>query len=136
MTIFAFGVIAVYQREHHPPAPHCCLALPRAAFERRRALGAARSRSTRTLRLSCSSVVQAYGSRSSSNARPGCLAACRSSLTPALRLRVMAVVTLTTGSIFVMWLGEQITERGIGNGMSLLIFAASSSASPKASSAR
>ena len=31
------------------------------------------------------------------------------------------VVTLTTGAIFVMWLGEQITERGIGNGMSLLI---------------
>jgi len=33
------------------------------------------------------------------------------------------VVTLTTGTIFVMWLGEQITERGIGNGISLLIFA-------------
>ena len=31
------------------------------------------------------------------------------------------VLTLTTGAIFVMWLGEQITERGIGNGMSLLI---------------
>ena len=31
------------------------------------------------------------------------------------------VVTLTAGAIFVMWLGEQITERGIGNGMSLLI---------------
>ena len=35
----------------------------------------------------------------------------------------MAMITLTTGSIFIMWLGEQITERGIGNGMSLLIFA-------------
>ncbi len=35
----------------------------------------------------------------------------------------MVVVTLTTGTIFVMWLGEQITERGIGNGISLLIFA-------------
>lgn len=35
----------------------------------------------------------------------------------------MIVVTLTTGSIFVMWLGEQITERGVGNGISLLIFA-------------
>jgi preprotein translocase subunit SecY len=35
----------------------------------------------------------------------------------------MIVVTLTTGTIFVMWLGEQITERGIGNGISLLIFA-------------
>ena len=35
----------------------------------------------------------------------------------------MIVITLTTGTIFVMWLGEQITERGIGNGISLLIFA-------------
>lgn len=34
----------------------------------------------------------------------------------------MAVLTLTTGTAFIMWLGEQITERGIGNGMSLLIF--------------
>lgn len=36
---------------------------------------------------------------------------------------IMVVVTLTTGTVFVMWLGEQITERGIGNGISLLIFA-------------
>jgi preprotein translocase subunit SecY len=35
----------------------------------------------------------------------------------------MTVLTLTTGSTFIMWLGEQITERGIGNGMSLIIFA-------------
>lgn len=36
---------------------------------------------------------------------------------------IMIVITLTTGTIFVMWLGEQITERGVGNGISLLIFA-------------
>jgi len=36
---------------------------------------------------------------------------------------LMTMLTLTTGSVFIMWLGEQITERGIGNGMSLLIFA-------------
>jgi preprotein translocase subunit SecY len=36
---------------------------------------------------------------------------------------VSTIVTLTTGTIFVMWLGEQITERGVGNGISLLIFA-------------
>jgi preprotein translocase subunit SecY len=35
----------------------------------------------------------------------------------------MTVLTLTTGTAFIMWLGEQITERGIGNGMSLIIFA-------------
>ena len=36
---------------------------------------------------------------------------------------ITIVITLTTGTIFVMWLGEQITERGVGNGISLLIFA-------------
>jgi preprotein translocase subunit SecY len=40
---------------------------------------------------------------------------------PGFGSRLIMVVTLTTGAIFVMWLGEQITERGIGNGMSLLI---------------
>src|SRR6202030_3356551 len=35
----------------------------------------------------------------------------------------LTVLTLTTGSVFIMWLGEQITERGIGNGISLIIFA-------------
>ena len=42
---------------------------------------------------------------------------------PGWGFRFMCVLTLTTGTMFVMWLGEQITERGIGNGMSLLIFA-------------
>src|SRR3984893_8579655 len=36
---------------------------------------------------------------------------------------LMTMLTLTTGSAFIMWLGEQITDRGVGNGMSLLIFA-------------
>jgi len=35
----------------------------------------------------------------------------------------MTILTLTTGSAFIMWLGEQISDRGIGNGMSLIIFA-------------
>ena len=42
---------------------------------------------------------------------------------PGLRFTLMTVLTLTTGSAFIMWLGEQITDRGVGNGMSLLIFA-------------
>jgi preprotein translocase subunit SecY len=44
-------------------------------------------------------------------------------LHPGWGFRLMTVLTLTTGSAFIMWLGEQITERGVGNGMSLLIFA-------------
>ncbi len=42
---------------------------------------------------------------------------------PGIPFILMTMLTLTTGSAFIMWLGEQITERGIGNGMSLLIFA-------------
>jgi preprotein translocase subunit SecY len=42
---------------------------------------------------------------------------------PGWAFRFMTVLTLCTGSLLVMWLGEQITERGIGNGMSLIIFA-------------
>jgi preprotein translocase subunit SecY len=44
-------------------------------------------------------------------------------INPGWGFRLMTVLTLTTGTCFVMWLGEQITERGIGNGMSLIIFA-------------
>ncbi len=42
---------------------------------------------------------------------------------PGIGFVLMTMLTLTTGSVFIMWLGEQITERGVGNGMSLLIFA-------------
>jgi preprotein translocase subunit SecY len=41
---------------------------------------------------------------------------------PGWSFRLMTVLTLTTGTTFIMWLGEQITERGIGNGMSLIIY--------------
>ncbi|HZR24346.1 MAG TPA: preprotein translocase subunit SecY [Vicinamibacterales bacterium] len=42
---------------------------------------------------------------------------------PGWGFRFMTVLTLTTGTTFIMWLGEQITDRGIGNGMSLIIYA-------------
>jgi preprotein translocase subunit SecY len=44
-------------------------------------------------------------------------------MNPGWGFRLMTVLTLCTGTTFIMWLGEQITERGIGNGMSLIIFA-------------
>ncbi len=44
-------------------------------------------------------------------------------LHPGIGFVLLTITTLTTGSTFIMWLGEQITDRGIGNGMSLLIFA-------------
>ena len=51
---------------------------------------------------------------------------------PGLMFRLTAMVTLTTGTMFLMWLGEQITERGIGNGISLLIFAGIAAGFPNA----
>lgn len=44
-------------------------------------------------------------------------------LDPGMAFRLTAVVTLVSGTMFLMWLGEQITERGIGNGISIIIFA-------------
>jgi preprotein translocase subunit SecY len=44
-------------------------------------------------------------------------------INPGWGFKLMTVLTFTTGTCFIMWLGEQITERGIGNGMSLIIFA-------------
>ena len=54
-------------------------------------------------------------------------------LNPGIGFILMTVLTLTTGTAFIMWLGEQITDRGIGNGMSLLIFAGIVVGFPRAS---
>ena len=62
-------------------------------------------------------VFQAYGfALFAETAIPGAVAH------PGMLFRLQTVAILTTGGVFIMWLGEQITERGIGNGMSLLIF--------------
>ncbi|MDC3952241.1 MULTISPECIES: preprotein translocase subunit SecY [Polyangium] len=69
------------------------------------------------------SLFQAYGSAklvegwSASDAGAGIVTH------PGLGFQLMTMITLTTGTAFLMWIGEQITERGIGNGISLLIFA-------------
>jgi preprotein translocase subunit SecY len=53
-------------------------------------------------------------------------------LEPGLAFRLTTMLTLTTGTLFLMWLGEQITERGIGNGISLIIFAGIAAGLPHA----
>ncbi|MBW8868264.1 MAG: preprotein translocase subunit SecY, partial [Acidobacteria bacterium] len=69
------------------------------------------------------SLVQAYGIALFLEKSTGAQGGLPLVYNPGLGFEFMAVLTLTTGSVFVMWLGEQITERGIGNGMSLLIYA-------------
>ncbi|MDE1953875.1 MAG: preprotein translocase subunit SecY [Betaproteobacteria bacterium] len=53
-------------------------------------------------------------------------------LDPGLGFKLTAVVSLTAGTMFLMWLGEQITERGLGNGISIIIFAGIASGLPTA----
>ena len=53
-------------------------------------------------------------------------------MNPGFGFRMTAVVSLTAGTMFLMWLGEQITERGLGNGISLIIFAGIASGLPHA----
>jgi len=62
------------------------------------------------------SAVQAYGYSVFLGSLPGAVT------NPGFMFTFTTVVALTVGAMFIMWLGEQITERGIGNGMSLLIF--------------
>jgi len=61
-------------------------------------------------------IVQAYGFALFTESLQGAV------LHPGIGFRIQMVLFLTTGAIFVMWLGEQITERGVGNGASLIIF--------------
>jgi preprotein translocase subunit SecY len=53
-------------------------------------------------------------------------------LLPGIEFKLMTVLTLTSGTAFIMWLGEQMTERGIGNGISLIIFAGIVASGPAA----
>ncbi|ABF10169.1 preprotein translocase subunit SecY [Cupriavidus metallidurans] len=53
-------------------------------------------------------------------------------LEPGLMFRATAVITLVTGTMFLMWLGEQITERGLGNGISIIIFGGIAAGLPNA----
>ncbi len=53
-------------------------------------------------------------------------------LDPGIAFRLVTMLTLVTGTMFLMWLGEQITERGIGNGISLIIFAGIAAGLPQA----
>jgi preprotein translocase subunit SecY len=62
-------------------------------------------------------IFQSFGIVSWLQAQPGAV------YTPGLSFTITAVISLTAGTMFLMWLGEQITERGIGNGVSLIIFA-------------
>src|SRR3954447_11854316 len=69
------------------------------------------------------SVVQALGIAYFLEKNTGIAGGLPLVYSPGWGFRLLTVLTLTTGTCFIMWLGEQITERGIGNGMSLIIFA-------------
>ncbi len=63
------------------------------------------------------SLIQSFGIATGLQAMQGGIV-----ISPGIGFILMTIITLTTGTAFIMWLGEQISERGIGNGMSLIIF--------------
>ncbi len=71
-------------------------------------------------------LFQATGISIALESQPGLV------LDPGLVFRLTAVTTLVTGTMFLMWLGEQITERGLGNGISIIIFAGIAAGLPNA----
>jgi len=71
-------------------------------------------------------TFQAVGIAVALESQPGLV------IDPGLTFRFTAVVSLVTGTMFLMWLGEQITERGIGNGISIIIFAGIAAGLPSA----
>lgn len=71
-------------------------------------------------------LVQGYGISIALQSQPGLV------IEPGPMFLLTTVITLVTGTIFLMWLGEQITERGIGNGISLIIFAGIAAGLPSA----
>jgi preprotein translocase subunit SecY len=72
------------------------------------------------------SFFQAFAIASALEAQPGLV------IDPGYTFRIVSAVTLVTGTMFLMWLGEQITERGLGNGISLIIFAGIAAGLPRA----
>ncbi|MBX9636768.1 protein translocase subunit secY/sec61 alpha [Nitrosomonas oligotropha] len=71
-------------------------------------------------------LVQSYGISIALQSQAGLV------ISPGGMFTITTVITLVTGTIFLMWLGEQITERGIGNGISLIIFAGIAAGLPSA----
>ena len=71
-------------------------------------------------------IFQAFGISVALQAQPGLV------INPGMMFQMTTVITLVTGTMFLMWLGEQITERGLGNGISLIIFAGIAAGLPNA----
>src|ERR1700690_1834314 len=66
----------------------------------------------------CLALMQSFGIATGLQAMQGNIV-----INPGIGFVLMTILSLTTGTAFIMWLGEHITDRGIGNGMSLIIFA-------------
>src|SRR3989440_5455957 len=66
----------------------------------------------------CLALMQSFGIATGLQAMQGNIV-----INPGIGFVLMTIISLTTGTAFIMWLGEQITDRGVGNGMSLIIFA-------------
>ena len=121
LSVFALGIMPYIFGFDHPPASDRGGSPPGEAEKGRRGRTEQITQYTRygTVLLS---VIQGFGIAMGLEAMsgPGGMAVVHMGGWP---FRIMTVITLTAGTAFIMWLGEQITEHGVGNGISLIIFA-------------
>ena len=132
-AIFSLGDHALHQRVDHAAVADGGHSAARQAGARRTAAGR-RSCSTPAMRRSVCASSRAICWPISFENPEHAIPSSRASWTPSASwecrwcrirvwsFRIMTVLTLTAGTMFLMWLGDQITDRGIGNGMSLIIY--------------
>ena len=126
-TIFALGIMPYISSSIIMQLAADCRAAAGAIEEGRREPVAARSPSTPAMARVSGDVSGVWNLGGIADTRAMALV-----LDPGPMFRLTTVITLVTGTMFLMWLGEQITERGIGNGISLIIFAGIAAGLPRA----
>ena len=134
LSIFALGIMPYVVGQHHPDADERGRAARSTSCARKASRASARSTSTRATARSSSSRGPEHrhravprGPQRQRGRQFGDVV-----IEPGWSFRLMTIISLTTGTAFIMWLGEQITERGLGNGISLIIFAGIVSGLPDA----
>ena len=125
LSIFALGIMPYVSASHHPAAPDGGRSKPLDELRKEGEQGRRKINQYTRYGTVVLSLVQSFGIARWLEGEQPRRRAVRRGRAPirAGASELLTMITLTTGTAFIMWLGEQITERGIGNGISLIIFA-------------